>query len=381
MSSTKLEDKLETEIDPRPPRSFTDRMTKILAARQEGFHTLTYNFPDGTSRTDNIGNWEVWVTKYWYETRMPNTSCPQLPTWIATTTDWALMIPCLFGNTDIPPRTIFVNTYMLPHFIESTLHFMDPSYRFVLVSSGSDMTVPRSLDFRFKVMRGFSRSDDGGSYYQMLLKSPQLIHWFAENHDMTHPKISTLPTGMSTGGNPDSETDYPTDYTNILPVNKRPMRMLVSDRVRTGTGTWALRAEVLNTCKESLTQHGNNSVCLVPEQQLKTWDSGVPHDQFVSFLLSVGFVACVRGGGYDPSPKAWESIRVGTIPIIQVSTIIDAYEHFPVVFIEDWKELINNPATPQLMQIWADKLAPFYEPGSELRKKVLEVRRSLFIFK
>ncbi len=30
-------------------------------------------------------------------------------------------------------------------------------------------------------------------------------------------------------------------------------------------------------------------------------------------------MACTHGGGVDPSPKAWDAIRVGTIPIIEVS--------------------------------------------------------------
>lgn len=34
-----------------------------------------------------------------------------------------------------------------------------------------------------------------GSYYGRILNDERVIHWFAENHDMTHPKLSTLPTG------------------------------------------------------------------------------------------------------------------------------------------------------------------------------------------
>ena len=40
---------------------------------------------------------------------------------ISAACDWALMVPCLFGNPYKAPRTIFVMTYMLPHFVESTL--------------------------------------------------------------------------------------------------------------------------------------------------------------------------------------------------------------------------------------------------------------------
>jgi hypothetical protein len=121
-----------------------------------------------------------------------------MPLGVSTQVDWALMIPCMFGNPNKPPSTIFVHNYMLPHFIESTLHFMDPTYRFVLLSGGTDLTIPRGAgDQRYHLLRGFSQGPDGGSYFQKLLNDPRLIHWFCENHDLEHPKLSTLPTGTT----------------------------------------------------------------------------------------------------------------------------------------------------------------------------------------
>jgi hypothetical protein len=135
---------------------------------------------------------------YWFETRSPYSSCEMMPLGVSTQVDWALMIPCMFGNPNKPPSTIFVHNYMLPHFIESTLHFMDPTYRFVLLSGGTDLTIPRGAgDQRYHLLRGFSQGPDGGSYFQKLLNDPRLIHWFCENHDLEHPKLSTLPTGTT----------------------------------------------------------------------------------------------------------------------------------------------------------------------------------------
>ena len=41
-------------------------------------------------------------------------SCPMEPTGIAATCDWALLVPCLFGDITKPPKTVFVHTLMLP---------------------------------------------------------------------------------------------------------------------------------------------------------------------------------------------------------------------------------------------------------------------------
>lgn len=163
---------------------------------------------------------------YWFETRTPYSSCEMTPLGVSTQFDWALMVPCMFGNPLKPPSTIFVHNYMLPHFIESTLHFMDPSYRFVLVSGGTDLTIPRSAgDRRYSLLRGFSQNPDGGSYFQKLVNDPRLIHWFCENHDLTHPKLSTLPTGLITDIHDQAVKDMPT---NISLLSSRPLKILVS---------------------------------------------------------------------------------------------------------------------------------------------------------
>ena len=176
---------------------------------------------------------------------------------------------------------------MLPHFIESTMYFMNESYRFVLVTGGTDLTIPRSVDPRYHPLRGFRNSEDGGSYFETLINSPHLIHWFSENHDITHHRISTLPTGMSVD-KPDDSSDFPPPET-IQPLLSRRLSVLLSDRVRSGTGVWALRYQVLQMCSASplCTRPGNGSASMLSE--------GISHKEYLQLLASVPFVACVGG--------------------------------------------------------------------------------------
>jgi len=149
------------------------------------------------------------------------------PIGIATTVDWAMMVPCVFGDPNMEggPRTIYVHNYMLPHFIESTLHFMNSSYHFVLISGGTDLTIPRSIDKRYTTLRGFSASADGGPYFQTLVRDERLIHWFCENRDIEHPKLSTLPTGFTF---PWTELKSDLDRRNHVPIDERPLKIFVS---------------------------------------------------------------------------------------------------------------------------------------------------------
>jgi len=165
--------------------------------------------------------------RYWFENRQPFSDCPMTPIGIATTVDWAMMVPCVFGNPhmDGGPRTIYVHNYMLPHFIESTLHFMNSSYHFVLISGGTDLTIPRSIDKRYSTLRGFAASTDGGPYFQTLVRDQRLIHWFCENRDLSHPKLSTLPTGFTF---PWTELRSDLDRRNHVPIDERPLKIFVS---------------------------------------------------------------------------------------------------------------------------------------------------------
>lgn len=62
IESTEMEDKLETQIDPREPRFFHHLTTKMLAARIPGFNTITRHYPDHDEVLP-VSNWEVFANR------------------------------------------------------------------------------------------------------------------------------------------------------------------------------------------------------------------------------------------------------------------------------------------------------------------------------
>lgn len=380
----KLQDDTETEIDIRSPRDFES--WKTYSVRQKNFKYMTRSDPDGKTDTYDIGNWELFAHGYWYETRIKNTTCPMLPAGVAAACDWAMMVPCLFtGPGDLmkmtdsqakgetawwtPPSTIFVHHFMLSHFCESLSFYegrLPPDIRFVLVIGGTDQTVPlNNRDTRFKTLRGFG-GPDGGEYWKHLVANPHVAHVFMENHDIEHPKLSTLPTGMifkDADDNliADDRHGYPARDT-VKPILDRPMGVLVKDRLRAGP-QWTERWNAHNMCLEAPATEW----CVAPDDALE-----ITHPTFLRMVADAPFVACTHGGGIDPSPKAWESMLVGSIPIIRRGMIDDAYAKFPVVFIDSWEEFFKSENTSLVLQEWRIKLAPYYEEGSELRQKTLE---------
>lgn len=71
------------------------------------------------------------------------------------------------------------------------------------------------------------------------------------------------------------------------------------------------------------------------------------------------FTLCVEGGGIDPSPKAFEALLQGSIPIIRDSDLADAYKHFPILVIPEWEAKHLTPeilrqARGDILEGWPD---------------------------
>lgn len=116
--------------------------------------------------------------------------------------------------------------------------------------------------------------------------------------------------------------------------------------------------------------------CVLPGEKDNGDVKRLGHLDFLKAAATVPFILCPHGGGIDPSPKAWESIFLGTIPIIKMSPyIFDSYSQLPVVFVDSWDEIFNvtDIELTQKLTSWIDELGPYYEEGSDLRQHVLHV--------
>ena len=76
--------------------------------------------------------------------------------------------------------TMYVCNYAIPAFAQS-LHYIQ--HKFILVSGDSDCDVPTSL---FKTFEEF----------EVFINNKNLIHWYAQNCVVDHPKITQMPIGL-----------------------------------------------------------------------------------------------------------------------------------------------------------------------------------------
>jgi len=254
----------------------------------------------------------------------------------------------LLGDTNQQPRTVFLSLrspfHAIEYFFDSVLPLL--SNPFVLISGSEDVTVPHQKDHRWRQFK-----DHELGCIRQLLSDPRLIHWYAENLDTCHPKMSPLPLGLlpQNGENP-CRFEIPVSP----PLRSRDQKMLCAHRIRDGS-QWEERRLVSALCESHLSE-----ICTRVNQQMS-------EEEFIAQVESHAFVLCVRGGGLDPSPKAWQAILHGAIPIIRSSALDAAYQHLPVAMVKDWT---RDALSREQLTCWFSRLRIFYEDVN-LRRMVL----------
>lgn len=217
---------------------------------------------------------------------------------------------------------------------------------FVLVSGSEDCTLPHQCDQRW---RRFDTAEQ--QMIARILDHPLLIRWFAENlDDASDPRFAPLPTGMVYPDGPPAEAPS----VDVPPLHSRPLRVLCGHRVRPGP-QWELRRGV-----SALAGSVWSPFCTVPDGELS-------EPEFLALMQSHAFVLCAEGGGLDPSPKAWQAILQGAIPIIRKTGTWAAYAQLPVAFVDSWQP---DSLTQDHLVDWHRDLAPTYD-RPELRAQTL----------
>jgi len=219
---------------------------------------------------------------------------------------------------------------------------------FVLISGSADITLPRQLDARSR-----RYSTDEMHRIEKILAHPMLCHWFAENlSDAGHPKLSPLPLGLVfPEGRPEGGVTFP----DVPALSERPGRVLVAHRVRKGP-QWDTRRRVSDLARTAWA-----GFCTIPEDE-------VTPEEFDSLLRAHAFVLCAEGGGLDPSPKAWQALIHGAVPIIRKGPLDAAYARLPVAFVDAWEA---DALTPEILSRWQADLAPQME-GPAARERLRE---------
>lgn len=262
-------------------------------------------------------------------------------------------------TTTHEPKLIFITALSgdinVEYFISNVMNNIKNKFNLIIASE--DYTFPTGTgDVRHNF---YIKLQD--KIFNNLFKYPHINKIFVENLDTICEKTIPIPLGIL----PHSINFY-NDLINYVPknMNNRQCLLFNCNRIR-NEPQFNYRTIIHNLCITKL-KHFSKSL-----------SNEITESEFKNHLLNSKFTLCVRGGGLDLSPKFWQCILCGTIPIIKHSVLDNMYNRFPVVFVDDFNE---HTLSIEKLNEYFNVLKPYYEDINN-RLKVLEILKMNYWFK
>jgi len=162
----------------------------------------------------------------------------------------------------------------------------------------------------------------------------KIIHWFAQNLLIKHPKCTPIPIGLQL-------RFYDKKDTTINLIKKHQKNTNRSCKI-----FYAFTPETNKKRAVALDKLKSNPLAIGTEKLLE-------REKYYESLSQYFFTASPEGGGID-CHRTWESIYLNTIPIVERNTTTEHWEEIglPVLLIDSWSEidLINEKTLNQRYQ-------------------------------
>lgn len=212
-------------------------------------------------------------------------------------------------DMSIDIKTIFLQTDSIDMFY--LLYLKKLQHPFILITGDSDTSL----------------SCENFRYLNNILKNDNLIKWYAQNLDHNHEKLKFLPIGV----------DYHTSDESIFTQNRKLKTILenaqpIRDRSLSCYCNWHffLNRGDRKKCFESV----DKNLCFYEPERVPREKSWKKNSEY-TFTLSP------QGGGVD-CHRTYESIVLGSIPILKKNSITKHLEHLPIVILDDWSEISRD---------------------------------------
>ena len=160
--------------------------------------------------------------------------------------------------------------------------------------------------------------------YKILLDSPMLKRWFAQNVMLNHPKLESIPIGVA--NTMWEHGNIQTLLTNIEEVKEKTNDIYFFFSLHTNFAT-------RQPCKEALEKKGLHF--------------GIPqgHSDYLRYLGTHKFAICPEGNGID-CHRTWECYYMGVIPILIENTFTRILQQYlPCILLKSWDDFNMNILT------------------------------------
>lgn len=203
--------------------------------------------------------------------------------------------------------------YCHTHEANDFLKSRAPNTPFILITHNSDGAV------EFEATRNDSASFN--------LAPEHLIKWFAQNVKHKSHKLVSIPIGLE-NSQWFPEIKKREKILNIKQTNKS-IKNLIYLNLNTETNP-VERNHIYDICSKLnyvSKQRGHNSPGLF--------------DDYLNNVYNHPFVVSAAGNGED-CHRTWETMYVGSIPIVKKSINSSFYSHLPICFVDFWEQLTDE---------------------------------------
>lgn len=158
--------------------------------------------------------------------------------------------------------------------------------------------------------------------FRSILDNPYLIRWYGMNTLISHPKLVTIPIGIANEkfahGNKDELIDV------VRQRNKKDKLVYCNFDPSTNV---AGRLQALNQLKTS---------------KFITFDfTKRPYKEYLEIVSQHKYIISPAGNGVD-CHRIWESIYLGTIPIVPNHSALDYFKDLPILWVNDFTEVTKR---------------------------------------
>jgi hypothetical protein len=245
-------------------------------------------------------------------------------------------------STRKPKEIIYVKA-------DEVINFVIPDYKFILITGDSDATVP----------------DDMSEKANEILQNPNLVHWFAQNLAIRHPKMSPIPIGL----------DYRTAKQNKNKIGLLGPNYQILNKVELGPKIKPKEQEqfILDLPKKPYYERELKIYCnflhsirgrygVIDRRQALDQISHdliafekelVPQNYTFINMTKYTFVLSPLGCGLD-CYRTWEALILGCIPIVKTSILDDLYKDLPVLIVQEWSD-VNQELLEKTVQEFKTK--------------------------
>lgn len=151
----------------------------------------------------------------------------------------------------------------------------------------------------------------------------KIIHWYGQNIDVIHPKISVIPHGI------DNMHWYNAGIISNIKKNQQ-IKLNKKSRILFGFS--------VNT-NPKVRQPVFDILLKTPmAEKITGWPS---QPEYLPILNSYKFIAAPPGNGID-APREWQAMLLRVVPILKNSIVTSHFKKIglPVLLVDDWSELL-----------------------------------------